>query len=77
MAHRVGWRCRAPYEWGEHVDIAKRNGVTAVEVERVTAGAYAPGWTAHEMAILRGVDELIEIRDAVRRDLGCAGAGLG
>jgi 4-carboxymuconolactone decarboxylase len=56
---RVGWLCRAPYEWGEHVDIAKRYGVTREEVERVTQGSAADGWTEHERAILRGVEELI------------------
>ena len=56
---RIGWLARAPYEWGEHVDIAKRFGVTAEEVERVTQGSSAPGWSAHDAAILRGVEELI------------------
>lgn len=56
---RVGWLCRAPYEWGQHVDIAKRYGITTQEVERVTQGSSAPGWTEHEAAILRGVEELL------------------
>jgi 4-carboxymuconolactone decarboxylase len=56
---RVGWLCRAPYEWTQHVDIAKRYGVTSEEVERVTRGSFAPGWTEHEAAILRGVEELL------------------
>jgi 4-carboxymuconolactone decarboxylase len=56
---RIGWLCRAPYEWGEHVDIAKRYGVTPEEVERITQGSPAVGWNEHEAAILRGVEELI------------------
>ncbi len=56
---RVGWWCQAPYEWGEHVDIAKRYGVTADEVERVTQGSTAPGWSDHDRAILKGVEELL------------------
>lgn len=56
---RIGWLCRAPYEWGQHVDIAKRMGVTPDEVERVTRGSADPAWTAHDRAILRGVEELI------------------
>lgn len=56
---RVGWLCRAPFEWGEHVDVAKRYGVTDAEIERVTQGSSAPGWTQHEAAILRGVEELL------------------
>jgi alkylhydroperoxidase family enzyme len=56
---RVGWLMRAPYEWGEHVDIAKRYGVTADEIERVTQGSAVPGWSEHDAAILRGVEELL------------------
>jgi len=56
---RVGWLCRAPYEWGQHVEIAKRYGVTADEIERATLGSIAPGWSEHEAAVIRGVEELI------------------
>jgi 4-carboxymuconolactone decarboxylase len=56
---RVGWLCRAPYEWCQHVDIAKRYGVTVEEIERATRGSAAPGWTPHEAAIVRGVEELL------------------
>jgi 4-carboxymuconolactone decarboxylase len=56
---RIGWLCRAPYEWGQHVDIAKRMGVTAEEVERVTRGSADPAWGEHDRAILRGVEELV------------------
>ena len=56
---RVAWLCRAPYEWGQHVEIAKRVKVTAEEIERVTQGSSAPGWTEHEAALLRGVEELL------------------
>jgi len=56
---RVGWWCRAPFEWGEHVDIAKRYGVTDEEIERVTQGSSAPGWGEHDRAIVKGVEELL------------------
>ncbi len=56
---RVGWLMRAPYEWGQHVVIAKRYGLSDEEVERVTQGSAAAGWSAKEQAILRGVEELI------------------
>jgi len=56
---RIGWLLGAPYEWGEHVVIAKRYGMTADEVERTTQGSTAPGWTVHEAAILAGVEELL------------------
>jgi 4-carboxymuconolactone decarboxylase len=56
---RIGWLSRAPYEWGEHVDIGKRYGVSAQEIERVTQGSTAPGWSEHDAAILRAVEELL------------------
>ena len=56
---RNGWLCGAPFEWGEHVHIAKRYGLTDEEVERTTVGSSAPGWSEHEAAILRGVEELV------------------
>ena len=56
---RVAWLCRAPYEWGEHVEIAKRCGLTREEIERVTVGSSASGWIEHEAAILCGVEELL------------------
>ncbi|MCJ2187173.1 carboxymuconolactone decarboxylase family protein [Novosphingobium beihaiensis] len=57
---RVAWLCRAPYEWGQHVEIARRVGLDGAAVERVREGSAASGWTAHEAAILRGVEELLE-----------------
>lgn len=55
---RTGWLLGAPYEWGEHVTIAKRAGLTGEEIERVTQGADAAGWNAPDRAILRAAEEL-------------------
>ena len=57
---RTGWCCHAPYEWGQHVGIGKREGLTNDEIERIAVGPDAPGWSAHDAAILRAVDELHE-----------------
>jgi alkylhydroperoxidase family enzyme len=57
---RVGWLCQAPYEWGEHVIIAKSLGITSEEIERITHGSSASGWTKRERAILRATEELRE-----------------
>jgi len=54
----VAWLSQAPFEWGEHVHIAKTAGLRAEEIERITEGASAPGWSAHDRALLRAVDEL-------------------
>jgi alkylhydroperoxidase family enzyme len=56
---RVGWLLRAPYEWGEHVAIGKRYGITAEEIERVIVGSAAPGWSEHDAAILSAVEQLL------------------
>ena len=55
---RVGWLCRAEYEWGQHVVIARGSGLSDEEIERVTRGPDAPGWDPFEATLLRAVDEL-------------------
>lgn len=55
---RIGWLSQAPFEWGSHVKIAKRNGITAEEIERVIAGSSAPGWSKQDRAIVRAMEEL-------------------
>ena len=55
---RVGWRCEAPYEWGQHVVVGRAVGLTDDDVRRVAAGPDADGWTVAEAAALRATDEL-------------------
>jgi alkylhydroperoxidase family enzyme len=55
---RIGWLCRAGYEWTQHVEIALRSGLDEAEIERIAAGADAPGWSPLERAILEATDEL-------------------
>jgi alkylhydroperoxidase family enzyme len=57
---RIGWLAGAPFEWGEHVKISQRYGVSREEIVRTKQGSGAPGWSEHEVAILRGVEELLE-----------------
>lgn len=56
---RVAWLSRAPFEWGEHVAAAHKCGLTEEDIERVTQGSTAEGWSDHEMAIVRAVEELL------------------
>jgi alkylhydroperoxidase family enzyme len=63
---RIGWLCQAPYEWGEHVMVAKKVGISSDEIERITQGSGAPGWTRHERAILCATEELY--RDSMISD---------
>ena len=55
---RIAWLSQAPFEWGSHVKIAKRNGITSEEIERVIGGSSAPGWSKRDRAIVRAMEEL-------------------
>lgn len=55
---RAGYLCRAPYEWGQHVEIGKATGLTEDEIARVAAGPDAEGWSAADAELLRATDEL-------------------
>ena len=55
---RVGWLCRAEYEWGHHVAIGKKAGLSGDDIERIAGGADATGWDSFEATLLRAVDEL-------------------
>ncbi len=55
---RVGWLCRAEYEWGQHRLIALGAGISEEEIERVAEGPEAAGWSPREAALLRATDEL-------------------
>ena len=56
---RIGWLNQAEYEWAQHVEIAKRSGITDAEIERVKQGPGA-GWKVHEAALLQAADDLFE-----------------
>jgi alkylhydroperoxidase family enzyme len=55
---RVGWLCRSGYEWGQHVVIARRAGITDDEIRRVADGSDAPDWATADRALLTATDEL-------------------
>lgn len=55
---RIGWLCRAEYEWGQHVLIGEQCGLTQDEIRRIQSGPSAPGWSDGDRALLTAVDEL-------------------
>lgn len=57
---RVGWLCRAEYEWAQHAAIALRSGISEEEIKRVSRGPDDEGWSAQEVALLRATDELVD-----------------
>jgi len=56
---RVGWLCKAEYEWGQHAEIALNSDISKDEIKRVTQGPDADGWGDREIALLRATDELV------------------
>lgn len=55
---RTGFLCKSGYEWTQHKRISLNAGLTEEEIERIKAGADAPGWTRAEAALLKASDEL-------------------
>ena len=55
---RTAWLCGAPVAWGEHVENGKKAGLTAQDIERLTLGPAAPGWSDEDRAIVRAAEEL-------------------
>jgi len=56
---RVGWLCKAEYEWAQHVVIGKKAGLTDQEIERIKQGPDAEGWSGPDQTLLQATDELV------------------
>jgi alkylhydroperoxidase family enzyme len=54
---RMGWLCRAEYEWGQHVVIGRAAGLGDDEIRRIAAGPDE-GWDVRDRALLQACDEL-------------------
>lgn len=54
---RTAWNCRSRYEWGQHVDIALRVGVTDADILRITRGPDACP-DLHEQSLMRACNEV-------------------
>jgi 4-carboxymuconolactone decarboxylase len=56
---RTALRCRADYEWGQHVRFGLDAGLTADEIAAVAAGGPDdPAWSDDDAALLAAADEL-------------------
>ena len=55
---RIGYLCKAGYEWTQHVPIGRRAGLTEHEVAQIKLGASGEGWSAADQALLTASDEL-------------------
>jgi alkylhydroperoxidase family enzyme len=55
---RIGFLCRAGYEWGQHVQIARRAGMTDDEIRSAQTGPDTPGLPELDRLLLQATDEL-------------------
>lgn len=58
---RVAWLCRCRYEWGQHIEIGLKNGLTDLDVINVSIGASAIN-DEKEKGLLNACDELLHHR---------------
>jgi alkylhydroperoxidase family enzyme len=69
---RMGWNCRAEYEWAKHVGSVGRAREHGLDPVNIARGAEAPAWDPLEKHILRAADELYRdglVSDATWRGL--------
>jgi AhpD family alkylhydroperoxidase len=55
VAHRTG----CDYEWGHHVRLGRRAGLSEEEIERVREGPAAAGWSERQALLVTAADELL------------------
>lgn len=56
---RTAWLCQGGYVWGHHSQLAQKVcGFSGEDIERIIAGAAAPGWSELDAAVLSAVEEL-------------------
>jgi 4-carboxymuconolactone decarboxylase len=58
LVMRTAANTGAAYEWGHHVPIARRAGITDDEIARLARPLDGAGWSAGDEALLRAADEL-------------------
>ncbi|MDH5676586.1 MAG: carboxymuconolactone decarboxylase family protein [Myxococcales bacterium] len=56
---RVGWSCRAGYEWAQHARIGRHAGLSAQELEGIKAGPAWESWGEGDRVLLHAADELV------------------
>ena len=55
---RVGWLCKAGYEWAQHRRLGQQAGLTDEEITRVKNTAIVKEWSEQDRALLMATDEL-------------------
>jgi 4-carboxymuconolactone decarboxylase len=57
---RVGWNCRAVYEFGQHTLIGQRVGLTTDEIAALASDVSEYPWSSDDAALIALYDELCE-----------------
>ena len=55
---RIGWLCQSGYEFGQHILLSQKAGVTKEQIVAVSKGPSDPLWDDHMRAVMTAVDEL-------------------
>ena len=55
---RIGYLCQSGYEWGQHVLIARAEGMTDAEIRSAKTGPATPGLSDLDRLLLQATDEL-------------------
>jgi alkylhydroperoxidase family enzyme len=56
---RVGWLCKAGYEWMQHSRLGLTVGLTQVEIDRIKLRPDASSWRSADLSVLHAVDEMV------------------
>ena len=55
---RIGYLCQAGYEWGQHVQVARKGGVSDADIRIAKTGPETPGIGEVDKLLMTAVDEL-------------------
>ena len=69
---RIGWLCRAEYEWAQHVRFGKAAGLTEEDIAHIMDGPDMPGLARGDRLLLQTADALhrnSNVDDALWNDL--------
>lgn len=55
---RIGWLTKSEYEFGQHIILGRRAGITDDEILRLQEGPDAVGWSEDDADLIRAADDL-------------------
>lgn len=55
---RIGWLTKSEYEFGQHIILGRRAGLTDEDIRRIQDGPDAAGWSEDDADLIRAADDL-------------------